>query len=234
MKKDSSYIIYMHVNKKNNKKYIGQTCQDPERRWRGGEGYKDSPRFWAAIQSYGWDGFEHIILESNLNYQQANERECYWIQYYKTQEEQYGYNLTPGGNHYLGDKWQDPIFREKMHNSFSKRSKEIFSTQEGRDKVLTPMLHGIQRVWNNEEWRKNRIADITGDKNPNSKAVINIETGRLFTTIKAASEWAGLNSVSGIGQCCKGQRKTSGKHPITGEALHWRYATQKEVMLDES
>ena len=49
------------------------------------------------------------------------------------------------------------------------------------------MLHGIQRVWNNEEWRKNRIADITGDKNPNSKAVINIETGRLFTTIKAAS-----------------------------------------------
>lgn len=53
MKKDSRYIIYMHVNKKNNKKYIGQTCQDPERRWRGGEGYKDSPRFWTAIQSYG-------------------------------------------------------------------------------------------------------------------------------------------------------------------------------------
>ena len=27
------YCIYMHKNKVNNKVYIGQTCQSPERRW---------------------------------------------------------------------------------------------------------------------------------------------------------------------------------------------------------
>lgn len=56
--------IYMHTNKINNKKYIGQIKQNPERRWReGGKGYVDSPKFWNAIQKYGWDNFEHEIIE---------------------------------------------------------------------------------------------------------------------------------------------------------------------------
>lgn len=40
------FIIYKHTNKINNKIYIGQTSQIPERRWReNGSGYKDSPKF---------------------------------------------------------------------------------------------------------------------------------------------------------------------------------------------
>lgn len=41
--------------------------------------------------------------------------------------------------------------------------------------------------------------------------------------IKEAAQWAGLNSVSGIGQCCRGERNVSGIHPETGEKLHWKY-----------
>ena len=34
------FIVYMHENKINHKKYIGITCQKPTQRWRGGKGYK--------------------------------------------------------------------------------------------------------------------------------------------------------------------------------------------------
>jgi hypothetical protein len=47
---EKTFCIYKHTNLINNKVYIGQTSQSPERRWRqGGTGYKDSPRFWQAI-----------------------------------------------------------------------------------------------------------------------------------------------------------------------------------------
>ena len=55
------YIVYQHKNKINGKVYIGITMQDPERRWRHGEGYKSSPHFYAAIQKYGWDNFEIFV-----------------------------------------------------------------------------------------------------------------------------------------------------------------------------
>lgn len=64
----ATYSIYMHKNKTNGKVYIGQTYLPPEERWKPhGEGYtKYQPAIHAAIQKYGWENFEHIILESNL------------------------------------------------------------------------------------------------------------------------------------------------------------------------
>ena len=44
------WVIYQHINKINGKRYIGQTSQSQERRWRNGEGYSDSPKFWNSIQ----------------------------------------------------------------------------------------------------------------------------------------------------------------------------------------
>lgn len=52
----------MHDNKVNHKKYIGITGQDPEERWRHGTNYRTCVAFNRAIQKYGWDGFDHIIL----------------------------------------------------------------------------------------------------------------------------------------------------------------------------
>ena len=37
---DKVYCVYAHINKVNGKMYIGQTCQDINRRWRDGDGYK--------------------------------------------------------------------------------------------------------------------------------------------------------------------------------------------------
>jgi len=53
----NNYTIYIHKNKINGKVYIGQTGQDPKKRWDNGNGYKTCSRFWNAIQKYGWDNF---------------------------------------------------------------------------------------------------------------------------------------------------------------------------------
>lgn len=47
---ESTYCIYIHKNKINNKVYVGQTCQKSESRWKLGEGYKNSPKFYNAIK----------------------------------------------------------------------------------------------------------------------------------------------------------------------------------------
>ena len=236
---EKKFIIYKHINKINKKVYIGQTCLDPERRWRtNGEGYKDSPKFYNAIKKYGWDNFEHEIIEDNLNSKQADEREIYWIAFYDSyNNDDKGYNMTPGGSNYMHELWQDEEYRQKMKKVFSNARKKSWSNKEFAERSLGLLLNGLQKAWNDPGWRAKRIQNLMKDKNPNAKKVINIETGLVFSTIKEASEWAGLNSVSGIGQCCKGKQNSSGKHPITGDPLHWKYIndlTSNEIILNRT
>ena len=125
---NKNWVVYAHKNKINKKIYIGITGQKPERRWRNGQGYKTSTYFYNAIQKYGWNNFEHIILENNLTAQQANQKEEEYIKYYKSNEKQFGYNLSAGGNNHkeisestrkkLSDhaknRWEDESIRNKM------------------------------------------------------------------------------------------------------------------------
>lgn len=61
------YILYEHVNKQNQKRYIGITSKTlEERSGSNGRRYYDSPKFWKAIQKYGWDNFEHNVILSQL------------------------------------------------------------------------------------------------------------------------------------------------------------------------
>jgi hypothetical protein len=91
-----SWCIYKHTNKINGKVYIGQTCQKPERRWQNGRGYEGSPKFWPAIQEFGWDNFTHEIIETNIDSQLlANEREQCWIGQCDSYNN--GYNASLGG-----------------------------------------------------------------------------------------------------------------------------------------
>lgn len=69
---NNTYTVYMHINKINNKKYIGITKNKLTRRWKSnGVGYKTSTLFWNAIQKYGWDNFEHEIIETGISQDKA-------------------------------------------------------------------------------------------------------------------------------------------------------------------
>lgn len=94
---NGSYTIYAHINKVNNKIYIGQTCQKPEKRWQNGEGYKNCPYFYNAIKKYGWDNFTHEIIASNLTLNEANNFEELLIEKFNTTDRAIGYNSRGGG-----------------------------------------------------------------------------------------------------------------------------------------
>lgn len=91
------WIIYKHTNKINGKSYIGQTKKSMyERAGMNGEAYASCSEFYGAIREYGWDNFEHTVLQENIaTREEADTQERYWIKFYNTFER--GYNLTLGG-----------------------------------------------------------------------------------------------------------------------------------------
>lgn len=107
-----NYTVYMHQNKINGKKYIGITGDIPEKRWRNGKGYDKNPYFDHAIQKYGWDNFEHIILYEGLTKEEAENLEIETIAKYDTTNSEKGYNLQHGGN----VRRRNHIYQYDRHN----------------------------------------------------------------------------------------------------------------------
>lgn len=90
---EKRYIVYVHIAP-NGKRYVGQTSKAPNARWRNGEGYKaHHPHFYAAVQKYGWDAFDHKILAQDLTKQESDAFEAYLISSYKSYDRRYGYNV---------------------------------------------------------------------------------------------------------------------------------------------
>ena len=72
---EKKYCVYKHTNKINGKIYIGITGDVPENRWANGLRYQANAHFTNAINKYGWDGFEHDILYTDLSLQEASKIE---------------------------------------------------------------------------------------------------------------------------------------------------------------
>ena len=53
--------------------------------------------------------------------------------------------------------------------------------------------------------------------------VVCLENGLVFKHHSNAANYAGLKSGNSILKCCRGEQKTAGKHPETGERLTWTF-----------
>ena len=123
---NKKYIIYLHRNKINGKVYIGQTCQKPEYRWNSGKGYNNCSLFYKAIQKYGWENFEHIILLENLTKEQANKKEQEYIGLYQSNDKNKGYNIQFGGNnHSVSEESRKKVVSMLKNNGKTKNSKSL-------------------------------------------------------------------------------------------------------------
>lgn len=207
----NNYKLYVHICP-NGKKYYGITKQEPKRRWLGGTGYKSNQYFYRAINKYGWNNIEHIILFDSLTEHEAKELEQYFIQWYDTANPQYGYNISLGGEGGNGCPCS-----EEQKKKISKANKGRHHTEESRKKISDAQTG--KHIHSEEH--KNELRNLySGVNNPMAKTVMCVTTGRIFSTIKEGAEYYNINK-NHITECCKGKIKSCGK--LNGQKLVWKY-----------
>lgn len=232
----TEYVVYKHTAP-NGKCYVGMTSQSLERRARDGRAYAECTAFYNAILKYGWGNFEHEVLASGLTYDEACEKERFYISECHSLTTEWGYNLATGGN---VNKVMSEESRRKISQTLTGR-KRVPHTPETKLKISVAN-RGKKQPPRCDEYRK-KLSDslkgrvftpehraniskaktgsaTSGKNNSHPRSVLCVETGIVFDTIKEAGEFTGGSSKNII-SCCRGRLKTSGGY-------HWQYV-DKEV-----
>lgn len=210
----NNYKLYVHICP-NGKRYYGITSQRPARRWRNGKGYDHNEYFTRAINKYGWDNIEHIILFDSLTESEAKELEQYYIQWYQTADRDYGYNISLGG--------ESGNCSDETKQKISKSNKGKHHTEESKQKMSESRKgtkHHMYGKHHTEETKQKLKESMMGKNGPSAKPVICITTKTVFYTAKDGAEYYSIDG-SGIIKCCKDKRKSCGIY--NDEKLVWKY-----------
>ena len=111
-------VIYIARNLVDDHIYIGKTARSLEVRKQGH--VDDAKRgsqlyFHRALRKYGEAAFDWSVIDEAETEQELNEKERYWIQFYKSTDSRFGYNLTFGGD------GLHPSFKMKRSDETRKR-----------------------------------------------------------------------------------------------------------------
>lgn len=186
------YCVYKHTCP-NGKVYIGKTCRKPEYRWGShGERYYTSPYFWNAIQKYGWENIKHEILFDGLAEEEANQKEMEMIAKYNSNNREFGYNITAGGDGSSGVPHSE---------EWKQRHRELMT---GKNNPFYGKYHS-------EEMKKH-WSEMKKGKGGRPVLQIEKESGNIlkrYDNMKIASEEMGIDRGS-INKCCQGKLRTAG------------------------
>lgn len=198
----AKWKLYCHINKLNNKKYIGITKQNVKRRWQSGYGYLKGTdtKFARAIKKYGWNNFEHIILIDNIeNINIANELEKIYISKYDTYNN--GYNSTLGGDgtygHECWNKGKHLSEETKLKISNSNKGEKCFwygkkMTEEQKQKLKDGHNHKpiIQYdLKGNYIMKYNNIQEIKQKYNYDVTSIYKVCNGKRKTAHNYIWKW---------------------------------------------
>lgn len=135
-------IIYKVTNKINNKIYIGQSINTLNRRrtnhYSSARNHNNNSIFHKALMKYSEDDFAWEIVEiiSNNNIEllqkELNEKECYFIKLYESNNLNKGYNMTAGGESFQEQAqnfWDDPNRSDNWRKELSSRMTKYWSDE---------------------------------------------------------------------------------------------------------
>lgn len=235
-------IIYKIQNKINGKIYIGQTIKKYgfDQRY-SYDLYKNTKNIHlkSSIEKYGIENFE-IIKEFDIAYtkEELDEKEKYWISFYKTTNPNYGYNYQDGGSNgiptqeirekmsknnpkYMLGKHHSIETRRKMSETAKKRGAPnipFASREKARMKLIGRKLTAETK---NKIKLSRKYINQNGENNPNAKSVRCITTNKIFSTTKMACKFYNIKS-NFISKSCRNHKYSCGKLP-NGEKLFWEY-----------
>jgi group I intron endonuclease len=213
-----SYVLYIHTNTINNKRYVGITSQNPLKRWKKGEGYKNNTHFYKAIQKYGWNNFIHEIVYEGLTQLEAENLEKDIIKKYDSNNPLKGYNIEKGGS--CGDKYTEET-KQKISKALKGKPKS-----ESHKLALSKSRKGYKPT---EESKKKQSIRMSGKNNPmygkkrdlskyKTKPVRCIETGKVYVSGGQASRMTGV-CQGDISKNCNNKLSMAGGY-------HWEFVKE--------
>lgn len=224
----NNYTVYKHVFP-NNKIYVGMTSLKPNRRWDNGRGYITQELMARAINKYGWENVEHIIIASGLNKTEAEQMEISLIAELKANNPSYGYNIENGGN---CPGSHSEITRKKIGDAQRGEKNHMYGKPSPmRGKKRTPeqiennrKAHlGQPSIWKGKKAHPNLVKAAKRPKSEShrmklsdahSVPVLCVETGVIYKNGKEAAEAVGINR-GGVNRAIKSENATAG-------GFHWR------------
>ena len=171
---DKYGIIYKATNIVNGKVYIGQTKFTLENRKYGHLFGAKLPNcyFHKALNKYGEENFiwEEIDYASSL--QDLNDKEIDWIWFYYSNNSQFGYNMTKGGEGTLGRiKTQEEceqIRKRQTGKKFSEEHKRKIGEKSKGRKKTKPFFDMLHKRKGSKKLYKNGIFQIVLKEDINS------------------------------------------------------------------
>lgn len=158
MTKDN-YSVYVHKFP-NGKNYVGLTKQSVESRWgRNGSGYKQQPLY-RAIEKYGWDNIQHIVLKDGLTFKEAQNLEKKKIREFNSISN--GYNVSPGGG-LGGNPWVKVEYNGDMYSPEELLKFSKIKNLTAHD-ITTRLSHGwsIEDALSKPKTRRNVMVEYNG------------------------------------------------------------------------
>lgn len=204
-----SYTVYKHTSP-SSKVYIGVTCQKPEHRWNSGYGYARQPRFYRAIQKYGWENFNHEIIAKDLTEEEACRMEIELIANYQSNMPEFGYNLSSGGESgYLGC-----VQSIEARRKISQRLTGIVRSTETRIKMSKAKSgenhpsYGKHFSQDHREKLSQALRNCSTTSKRVAQYTVDGEFVNEYPSTREASRILQINQSS-IANCCRGKYKTS-------------------------
>jgi len=196
--------IYKIENLVNGKVYVGQTVKKPKYRLHRHKAEllnnnHSNDYFQRAFNKYGLESFKASIIEQ-VHVDLLDEREVYWIKYYRLKDGVY--NLEGGGN---------------KNKSVADYTKSKIS-QAVRKSLENPIT--IER-------RKLANAMMRGSNNHNARQVICINDKKIYETLTEACLYYGANLVQ-ISKVVTGERVSCYSKKL-GEYLQFAYYKKGKV-----
>lgn len=203
-------VIYKWTNKINGKVYVGKTVDEIKRKSSHKKDRRNYSAFHKAIDKYGIDNFKYEVLfeitETNeiLN-SILSEKEKHYIKENHSNEREFGYNLTDGGDGVCGRFGElNPFYghhhteeTKQKHSLFMKKRKQTEEEKNNRREALKKIKH-------TEEWN-NKISKTL------SQSVSAYQNGDLVGTYSSYKECANalhLPNIKGISKVICNINKT--------------------------
>ena len=203
-----NYTVYRHITP-DGKSYVGCTSKTIKERW--WEKYNHNLLFSEAIKRYGWDGMEHEIIAENLDEDEAYKIEIETIKKYKSNDPQYGFNISKGGKATFKDLKHTEVTKQKMSDSNKGR---IFSEEHcaNLSKALKGLLVGEKNpMYGKQKSRETIKKQYESHKHQMKKVIQKDMNGNIlniFFSIHEASRQTGINRTC-INNCATGKQKSS-------------------------